>query len=250
MSESAPTVVLTGIAGGLAGLGASLASAGFRVVELPLLYPDESEIALELRRACRALHRYGAIAVTSPRAAFPLADVLSSLHPAPSSVPPVWCGEASATVLRDRLPSVSVPPAAQDPSLGLGLRLANAMVAAGVSGPVLFPCGTPRRPDLELRLRAAGRRVDPVEAYRVHLAQADVARRALTEADILVVTSPRVAELLAAQPCPAGRPMLVAIGSTTAGAARRAGWIPDGTAPAPTVEALRSVFSCLSPTSP
>jgi len=250
VSEPATKVVLTGITGGLAGLGACLATAGFRVVELPLLHRDESEIALELRRACRALNRYGAIAVTSPRAALALAEVLGGLHPPPSSVPPVWCGDAGAAVLRDRLPSVSVPPADQDPSLGLGLRLANAMVAAGVPGPVLFPCGTPRRPDLELRLRSTGRRVVPVEAYRVLLARPEAARQALSEADILVVTSPRVAELLAAQPCPAGRPMLVAIGSTTAEAARRAGWMPDGTAQAPTVEALRSVLSCLAPTSP
>jgi uroporphyrinogen-III synthase len=55
---------------------------------------------------------------------------------------------------------------------------------------------------------------------------------------IVVVASPSVADLLA-RVCPPGvRPALLAVGPTTAAAARSSGWPPAGVAERPTTEAL------------
>ena len=82
--------------------------------------------------------------------------------------------------------------------------------------------------------RGGGDRVLPVGARRGD-------RSALGRANepgMLVVASPTVADLLA-RACPPGvRPALVAVGPTTAAAARASGWAPDAVAPRPTVEAL------------
>jgi uroporphyrinogen-III synthase len=55
---------------------------------------------------------------------------------------------------------------------------------------------------------------------------------------VVVVASPSVADLLA-RSCPGGtRPALLAVGPTTAAAARASGWPPAGVAARPTAEAL------------
>jgi len=121
---------------------------------------------------------------------------------------------------------------------GAAAALATAMLAAGVRGPVLFPCGETRREELSTRLRHDGVEVEEVVCYRSVLAGESEARRAAIAADVLVVASPTVVDLLA-RCCPAeDRPSLLAVGPTTAAAARASGWPPAAVAAEPTVEAL------------
>ena len=95
---------------------------------------------------------------------------------------------------------------------------------------MLFPCGDLRRDELPARLRDDGIEVVEVTVYRSVLAGEVDARRAAERAQILVVASPSVADLLA-RACPPGvRPPLVAVGPTTAAAARASGWNPAGVA--------------------
>jgi uroporphyrinogen-III synthase len=122
--------------------------------------------------------------------------------------------------------------------LGAAAALARAMLAAGVRGPVLFPCGDIRRDELPARLRADGVEVEEAVCYRSVLAGEFAARQAAERARVLVVASPSVADLLA-RACREGeRPALLAVGPTTAATARASGWVPAGVASAPTVEAL------------
>jgi uroporphyrinogen-III synthase len=112
------------------------------------------------------------------------------------------------------------------------------MVEAGVRGPVLFPCGEIRREELTARLRHEGVEVDEIVCYRSVLAGETAARSAAERGGILIVASPTVADLLA-RACPPGvRPTLLAVGPTTAAAARASGWAPDAVAARPTVDAL------------
>jgi uroporphyrinogen-III synthase len=87
-------------------------------------------------------------------------------------------------------------------------------------------------------LRDAGVAVDEVVCYRSVLAGELEARRAAQRAQIAIVASPSVADLLA-RACPPGdRPALLAVGPTTAAAALASGWPPAGVAARPTAEAL------------
>ena len=112
------------------------------------------------------------------------------------------------------------------------------MLQAGVSGPVLFPCGDIRREELTARLQHEGIEVEESCATGRCWPRETAARAAAERAGILVVASPSVADLLA-RTCPPGvRPALVAVGPTTAASARASGWAPDAVASRPTVEAL------------
>ena len=82
--------------------------------------------------------------------------------------------------------------------------------------------------------------------YRSVLAGEDVTRQATRGADILLVASPKVAALLARVVPRDERPALVAIGPTTATAARNAGWAPAGAASRPTVSAVMARIKSLA----
>ena len=124
--------------------------------------------------------------------------------------------------------------------------LAGAMLAAGVGSPVLFPCGDTRRDELPAALKASGVAVEEVVCYRSVLAGEDVTRQATRDADILLVASPKVAALVARVIPRDERPALVAIGPTTAAAARAAGWAPAGVANRPTVPAVAARIKSLA----
>ena len=95
-----------------------------------------------------------------------------------------------------------------------------------------------RREELTVRLRHQSIEVEEIVCYRSVLAGEAAARSAAERAGILIVASPTVADLLA-RACPPGvRPALLAVGPTTAAAARTSGWNPDAIAARPTVEAL------------
>jgi uroporphyrinogen-III synthase len=98
---------------------------------------------------------------------------------------------------------------------------------------VLYPCGEVHRGELGRRLSDAGITVDEVICYRALLASLPEAREAAERADILVVGSPRVAELVTAACRADRRPRLLALGPTTAAASRGNGWPPDAVAERP-----------------
>jgi uroporphyrinogen-III synthase len=112
------------------------------------------------------------------------------------------------------------------------------MLSAHVGSPVLFPCGDTRRDELPAVLRTGGVAVEEVVCYRSVLASDEEARRAIAGADVVLVASPRVATLAAKVVPRDERPALVAIGPTTAAAARAAGWAPAGVARRPTADAV------------
>jgi uroporphyrinogen-III synthase len=166
----------------------------------------------------------------------------------------VWCaGAATARPLAGVVAEARSPSPEALGALGAAAALAGAMLAAGVGSPVLFARGAASRDELPAMLRAAGRVVDEVVAYRAVLAEPDALRAAIEAADLLVVGSPRVAVALAAAGSAARaapRPPFVALGPTTAAAARAAGWEPAAVAAEPTAEALVRAVVALVFTAP
>jgi uroporphyrinogen-III synthase len=247
MSEGRGRIVLTGAPGSFGGVGGSPGLEGLEVVEAPLIEFAPAESSASLDRALHRLASFGGIALTSPRAAAALVDAINRLGIDPAALPPVWTGAASLAPLRAVCPVVRTPEAPASGPSSLGLNLAATMIAEGVRGPILFPCGEVHREELIIRLRAAGCRVEPVVVYRAVLASRDAMAKAVRQATVVVVTSPRVAELLAAA-VPAGRrPLLVAIGPTTARHAARSGWAPDAVAATPETTAIAGAISSLLP---
>ena len=244
-------VIVTLSSGALAGLAGELAGDGITVEECPLLRFEPPADWRRLDRALAALDRYRAVAFTSPRAAEAVATRWRDLglHHG-GTAPAVWAtGVATAAPLGDLFGAVRIPPEHEGSSRagGAGAALAEAILAAGNGSPVLYPCGAVRREELTRRLTQAGIVVDEVICYRSVLAPPAVARDAAGRADVLVVGSPRVAELLAAA-CPAGRrPRLLAVGPTTGGASKDSGWLPDAEASRPTVGELVKQLRLLLP---
>ena len=113
------------------------------------------------------------------------------------------------------------------------------------AGPVLFPCGDLRRDELPARLQddgvdCRGRRVLPVGAR-----ERGRGARGGGAGEVLIVASPSVADLLA-RACPPGvRPMLLAVGPTTAAAARGSGWAPAAVSSRPDAAGLAK--ACVAP---
>jgi uroporphyrinogen-III synthase len=196
-------------------------------------------------QALRDLSRYDAVAFTSPRAATAFVgrygEMTRSSNRRGDALPPVWSGGRGTTAaLAPLAAAVRSPSEDQSGRVGAAAALAAAMLEAGVAGPVLYPCGEIRRDELPTRLRHEGIEVDEVVCYRAVLADEEMARAAAERAAILVVASPRVADLLA-RVSPAGaRPRMLAVGPTTAAAARASGWPPAAVAARPDIEALLS----------
>lgn len=233
------TVVVTASAGTFAGLAEALRRIPLSVEEHPLLSFAPPVDWSSVDEALDRLSRFAAIALTSPRAARAFGERLVGRLGPGRRLPPVWAGgPGTVAALAGLIPEAHSPPAREVGEKGAAAALATAMLAAGVRGPVLFPCGETRREELSTRLRHEGVEVEEVVCYRSVLAGEDEARRAAAAADLLVVASPTVADLLA-RCCPAeDRPALLAVGPTTAAAARASGWPPAAVAAEPTVEAL------------
>jgi uroporphyrinogen-III synthase len=244
---TADTVVLTASAGTFPGLAQALRDIPVVVEERPLMnFSPPLDWAL-VDGALDRLTSYGAIAFTSPRAARAITDRVGARGiPWRHSKPEMWAaGPATAEALRSVPSPVRVPGERHGRKLGAAGALARAMLAARVSGPVLFPCGELRRDELPAELRKNGLDVDEVVCYRSVLAGESEARAAAASGTVLVVASPSVANLLA-RACPRPtRPELLAVGPTTAASARAAGWTPAAVASEPTVRALASAITSL-----
>jgi uroporphyrinogen-III synthase len=241
---TAGPVVLTAATGSFPGLAEALHALSVEVVEIPLLAFAPPLDWSEVDRAIAELGRYQAVAFTSPRAAMAFARRLEkSGRDAP---PPLWAaGRGTAGALAPLADDVHTAPPEEVGRIGAAAALAAAMVRGGVAGPVLFPCGEIRRDELPTRLRQEGIEVNEVVCYRPVIASEGEARDAVRRAGILIVASPTVAELLARASAPTPRPPLLAVGPTTAAAARAAGWAPAAVAARPEVEALVAEVSSL-----
>ncbi len=250
---SPPLLLIAGAADSLDGLEAALRSAGLEatVQRAALLAIEPPDDWAPLDQTLDRLDRYSAIAFTSPRAA---EAVQSRVESRESGVEEV---ESRESRVESRVPVWAVGPATAEAvrSFGWsgplhvskgtgGADLAREMLTAGVRGHVLHPCGDPHRPELATGLRAEGVSVDEPICYRSVLAEVSTAGQALERADAVVVTSPRVAALLARARRDA-RPPLVAIGPATAGAAVVAGWAPDAVAEEPTPKSVGAALTRL-----
>jgi uroporphyrinogen-III synthase len=237
------TVVVTASAGTFPGLRAALQAIPVAVEEHPLMSFAPPLDWRPVDAALSRLDRFDAVAFTSPRSARAFVDrVLASGKQAafePPGGPDLWAvGAGTAAPLAHLSALIHAPDARLLGSLGAAGALARAMLDAGVRGPVLFPCGEIRREELPARLRDDEIEVEEVVCYRSVLAGEAEARRAAERGQVVVVASPSVADLLA-RSCPSGsRPALLAVGPTTAAAARASGWPPAGVAARPTAEAL------------
>ena len=229
------TVVVTASAGTFPGLADALRALPAAVEERPLMTFAPPLDWGPVDRAIEGLDGFEAVAVTSPRAAGAFAERVGSVGGRPTA----WAvGAGTATALGGVLGAVHTPPADAVGRLGAAGALVREMLEAGVRGPVLFPCGDIRRDELPVRLRAEDIEVAEVVCYRSVLAGESVARAAAERARVIVVASPSVADLLA-RACPAGvRPALLAVGPTTAAAARASGGPPAAVAKRPAVDAL------------
>ena len=233
-------VVVTASAGAFSGLAAALGALPVAVEECPLMSFGPPTDWGPLDRALDRLESYAALAFTSPRAAAAVANRLAGRRQKPGpNLPQVWAaGGATESALEGLLGPARTPSEAEVALCGAAEALARAMLEAGTQGPVLFPCGNSRRDELPDRLRSRGLRVDEVVCYRSVLASEAAAQSAADGSTVLVVASPSVADLLVRACPPHARPDLVAVGPTTAAAARASGWSPAAVADRPSVEAL------------
>ena len=246
-----PVVVVAASAGTFAGLAEALRSIPAQVESAPLLSFAPPEDWTPVDSALQRWREYDAVVFTSPRSAQAVRGRASATDVAFSPgtgrhLPRIWAaGPGTARELGSGCGPVRQPDQRLAGEQGAAAALAEDMIVTGVRGPVLFPCGDLRRDELPRRLRERGITVDEVICYRSVLAEAEDARRAASRAQALVVASPSVAGLLA-RSCPApGRPTLVAVGPSTAEAARAHGWPPDRVAASPTVEAVAAELHAL-----
>jgi uroporphyrinogen-III synthase len=240
------TVVLTASAGAFPGLVSALAGTGISLAIRPLLSFESPSDWNQLDTALKERHRYHAVALTSPRASQALAERIDACRLAWDASPDIWVvGSATAEALRGRAGPVrqpDTPPQARESAAG---ALARAMLKAKVASPVLFPCGDRRRDELPDLLRLHDIQVDDVVCYRSVLASREKASAAIADSAVVIVASPSVATLLAEVSPGPSRPRLVAIGATTAEAARAAGWPPAAIAAEHSSPALATAITGL-----
>ncbi len=233
-------VVFTGPEESLPGLEEAARKAGFPLERRPLISFEPPADWTPLDAALANLDRFGAIALTSPRAAGAVAARLN----VPCSVPAWVTGSATAAASGGRFTAVHITRASG--SGDAAAAVADAILASGISAPVLFPCGDRRRDSLVTRLEAAGLPVITVVCYRSVLAERDQARACGRDAAVLIASSPSVALLLARSIDPSRRPLLAALGRTTAVEARDAGWPPDAVALGPTADSVIAAVAAIA----
>jgi uroporphyrinogen-III synthase len=243
------TVVVTASAGSFPGLAAALEKIAVSVEERPLMNFAPPLDWAPLDTALTRLGEYTALVFTSPRAVEAFTIRLQQRQiaiPGAPAGPTVWAsGPQTAAALSSMVPRIHLPSANQLGTMGASRALARAMLEEQVRGPVLFPCGEEHRGELSRELDQKGVRVDEIVCYRSVLAEESEARLAASRGSVLVVASPRVADLLA-RACPRGpRPELLAVGPTTAESARAAGWSPSAVAAEPTAQALATAVRTL-----
>lgn len=243
MSVLAPRVVLTSGSGSFPGLELAMAAHGCTLDRLPLLEFDVPESWDPVDAALERLHEFDAIAITSPRAAEAIVDRAKYLELRASAIP-LWTGTSSGGILDGHFTDLRFPDSGALRTRGLAIAIAEEIRADGAQR-VLFPCGEVRRQELPQLLAAAGRQVESVICYRTRMAHPDATAAVLRQASVIVVTSPAIAQLLAAGRPAEIAPLLIAIGPTTAEAATAAGWVPDAVADRPAAASIADALQSL-----
>ncbi|MFB6099402.1 MAG: uroporphyrinogen-III synthase, partial [Salinibacter sp.] len=212
--------------------------AGYRAICTPVLtfaFPNQRRLRGHLER----VEEYGALVATSPRVATALSELFgeqSGLADEWRGAPAYAVGPKTARCLR----KFGLRPRGDD--AGSAAALAERIVAEKPSVPLLFLCGNRRRDTLPHRLREAGIPFDEVVVYETRT------REALTlppseGSTWLVFFSPSGLEAIeqseSVTPADYRR---AAIGPTTAGALREAGWSVDAVAEEPSPEGLISAL--------
>jgi uroporphyrinogen-III synthase len=143
------------------------------VTELPLMSFAPPLDWAPVDAALADLTRFEAVAFTSPRAAgaFAARAATTDVPLRPDGGPVLWSvGAGTGQALGQPLGAVRRPSQRAVGEKGAAAALAEAMLEAGVTGPVLFPCGDIRRDELAIRLRHEGIVVEEVVCYRSVLA--------------------------------------------------------------------------------
>lgn len=215
----------------LPGLAEALARRGWELRSRPLLRFLPPLDWSPVDAALRAASRFGAIALTSPRAAAALRRRAGWLGTELAELPPLWAvGPATAAAVGW--------PACVPATPGGGGALAAAMLEAGVRGPVLHLTTEEHRPEPGATLRARGMTVEELGCYRVEHAKPGVILTAMAGGHPVLIVSHRVLTAAARLLPPPARPPLVALGPRTAEAAMARGWTPLATAVAPTIPGI------------
>lgn len=235
----AETVVVTASQGSFPGLAQALKGI-VDVEEHPLISFSAPLDWTPVDQALGRLSSYGAVAITSPRAAAAVAGRME-LRGEPRGAgasPPVWAGgTATAHALGHVLGPVRTP-SKPGTAAGAAATLALAMLEAKIAGPIVFFCGETHREELPDFLRRHDIQVDEVVCYRSVLASETAAHAAAMRGTLVIVASPSVADLLVRACSPGSRPDLLAVGPTTASSARALGWSPAAVAAVPTADAV------------
>lgn len=226
------TVVATRPAGEDEAFLRLLAERGVAAVAVPLLRVRALDDAADQLRDALAAHPSWWVACTSKHAAVPTARALEGSTCAGVAA----VGRTTAVALERAGVVVDlVPDAATASSLG------SALVARGVTGVVRLVSDRART-DLDEVLAAHGVGHLAIVGYVVEPVAIDAEARALLAgATVVTAASPSALEALAALDVPAS---VVAIGPTTADAARRLGFDLVAVASTPSVSAL--VDACLA----
>ena len=252
--------IVTREEGAAASYGHVLARLGLETVALQVTRTEPIGDHALSRALCRT--SYWAIAIASAKAAEALIDAWNNPVTIDDTtspevdlrgralLPAVWAvGAATGRVLLEAGIAPIVDPPVRDAA-----SLASAMVARGVRlRRILIPRAVEGRRELIDALEANGAEVDAIDVYRtVALPIAEVAERdKLADAAVVCVFAPsQVAALDAIVGMGHLRCPVVAIGDTTAAAARQAGASHVVVAAEPTPEGLAKAVATVYPPKP
>ncbi len=234
-------VTITLSPGSLPGLIPGIQKLGHEPVESPLLHFKAPESWAELDRAIARIEQYPELGLTSPRGSLALArrlEAAGQMH-LPERMR-VWAiGPTTAAPLAG-FATVEAPAI----SMG-GDGLADAIIASGARGPLLYPCGADARPEFPARLRAAGIRVDQIVVYRTTLASPEQTMSVLRQSDAVLIGSHLVLTRAAEVTAGRRRPALVCLGRATASTARSLGWEPAAVSEAPNAAGALAALASL-----
>ncbi|WP_084073572.1 uroporphyrinogen-III synthase [Demequina sp. NBRC 110052] len=229
-------------------LAVRLADAGARVdeAEFIAIAPPEDEAPLREAVAAWCTGGFDWLAVTSRNAVLAMARLAAAAGRSLSEPLPraqvATVGEATRAVCAEVGLEVALVPSGRQAAAGIVADFPHG------SGRVLVPRGNLAAPTLERGIARRGWDVTAVEAYRTvdgpGAGAATVAAARAGELDAVLLTSGSVAERFASQ-CdmpPAGT-MMVAIGETTAAAARAAGLVVDVVSATPSYDGIAAALA-------
>lgn len=226
-------------------LVAAVSALGGTAIEVPTIEVRPLDDPAPLDDALRALARYAWVVFTSANAVEALATRMAALGVSmPATMRMASVGPATTQAVRDAWPAarVAVQPAGEF----RGASLVDAFAGHDVKGhQVLLPVSDRAADTVERGLAALGARVDCVLAYRtVAVSPSDRLSRELGRGiDAAAFASPSAVEAFRAATGEAGLNVpAVAIGPTTAEAARAAGFNVLAVAETSTVDGLLDAF--------